>query len=191
MENAQALRGAIAAALNVLVDFMTEADNQGLLPAGGAEARTQLAKQLAQFDRFVDERMKKITQRLESHQPFECPACLQEAAKICTGLECEFCHTHTEPGASADHYVERTLNLSQYQTIKDGGTWPVFGCPDCGEDALVELDEPSAERGFLCFGCAEEWAADALQPCYRCGRMVRSDGMAMCNDCFSDRMSRD
>lgn len=191
MENAQALRASVGAALNVLVELMTNAAEDGLLGRDGATARTELAKQLAQFDKFVAARMKKIKKRLAEAERFECPACLQTTAKISAGLECEFCLTHTDASEAADHYVENTLGRSQYQTVKDGGLWPVFGCSSCGEDALVQVDETADDRGFLCFGCAEEWAGNTLQPCFRCGRMVAAEGMAMCDECFSEKVASD
>ncbi len=193
-ENIHALRGAMGAALHVLTDVLGAAEEDGLLPAGRDGACTALARQLVEFDRFSDARMQDLRARLNGEEAFSCPQCFQLAALQAKGLNCLFCKTHTAPETAADHYVENTLNVSRYETLKDGGTWPVFGCPECGEEALVQLppeDGTKDKRGFICFGCGEDWKRGSLQPCWRCSRMVRAGDAAICSQCFSDEMEKD
>lgn len=192
MDGPDALRGAVGSALSTLIEIMEAAEDAGLLPSGGSDARTRLTRQLAEFDRFAETRMKAIAAKLDEQEAFECPACLKEASHIDCGLACLFCGTQSEPDSAADHYVENVLGVSRNQTVKDGGTWPVFGCSECGNESLVQVDTDGTEgRAFICFGCGEEWSGGALQPCSRCGTMVDADEMALCQECFSSEMARD
>ena len=193
LDGIDALRGATAEALNALVDVMNDAAEDGVLPVGGDEARMQIVQALTEFDRFVEQRMQAVhlSTRLDGQDLFQCPTCLQDAAAIADGLDCAFCGSHGEASDAADHFAEAVLGVSRYETTKDGGCWPVFGCPSCHEDALVHTGE--AARDFLCFSCGEGWRSGSLQPCVKCANMIPSgpESMCICDDCFGYAMGQD
>jgi hypothetical protein len=194
MENVAALRGAMGAALHVLVEVLKEADAKGLLPEDAADAPAKLAVELSRFDRFTTARLNDLRPQLKGQSVFECPHCLQEAALVEDGLNCLFCVVRSPPEIAARHFVENKLGVSNDDVVRGDATWPVFTCPNCDADALVQFDavEPGGD-GFICFSCNETWKPDRLERCVYCDRMVHTDDEngSMCSECWSDQMSRD
>ncbi len=192
VDNIQALRGAMGAALHVLVDLLADAEDAGLLPAASSGAPTTLAQDLSTFDRFTQARMNDVRPQLKGTEAFECPSCTQIAARIEDGLDCLFCGTRTVPEEAANYYVESVMKMSAYETVKDGGEWPVYECCDCSEEALVQLNVVEAgQRGFICFGCSGEFDCDALHRCEYCNRFMRAREEVICAECFAEQVGRD
>jgi len=102
-----------------------------------------------------------------------------------------FCGTHTAASEAADNYLDVACGLSSYETIKDGGEWPRYDCPQCEEDAMVDTGN-DPER-YRCFSCDAHFASDDLTQCSECQRLFSSneEGYDICVDCFGDKVNRD
>lgn len=89
---------------------------------------------------------------------------------------------------SAKDFVENELGISKYRCVKDGGEFPVYECPACGENQLVH----NVEKGsFHCFGCDENYTDGDLTFCVQCGSIMRRTGDApICQNCIENAMEK-
>lgn len=186
----EALRGSMGSAMHVLIEILVSAENSPHVPVSLAEEVSELAQQLAGFDRFSQARMADIGERLRAEDSFECSKCSQRAGVLDEGVYCHFCLMRTGAEEAARYFVEMVLGVSAYELAKNGQDWPVFECVECEAAAVVQrIDRDGC---FACFACAETWPGNELQRCVTCNRLVLvSDGSGMCSSCFSERMSRD
>lgn len=86
---------------------------------------------------------------------------------------------------NAAEFVERELEISAYECGKDGGEFPVYECPECGEKQLVY----DADKGrFHCFACDVNYTTDDLSFCEDCGTLMLNDpDIAICPSCIERR----
>ena len=86
--------------------------------------------------------------------------------------------------SNANDYIEKELGISSYECGKHGENFPVYECPECGEDQLVH----NAETGcYHCFACEENFTGEDLTFCERCGSLMRrSDDIAVCDNCIEN-----
>lgn len=86
----------------------------------------------------------------------------------------------------AKDYVENELEISEYRCVKDGGEFPVYECPECGEEQLVY--DTNTHR-YHCFACDENYTDEDLGFCERCGNLMRkSEDAPICQNCINDMM---
>lgn len=88
----------------------------------------------------------------------------------------------------ADEFVERELGISGYECIKDGGEFPVYGCPDCGEKQLAY--DSDSEKAH-CFSCSTDFDSGELSFCDSCGSIMRCNEINMCDNCVEYKMNDD
>lgn len=87
----------------------------------------------------------------------------------------------------ADDYVESELGISAYRCGKEGGAFPVYECPECGEEQLAY----DAESGkFHCFACDVNYTTDDYDFCENCGALKKTGG-PVCNECLKAAMEKD
>lgn len=107
--------------------------------------------------------------------------------------------TESTPPAIADSYyafkyknnatafVENELGISSYRCGKEGCDFPVYECPECGEEQLAF----DAETGkFHCFACDADFTTDDYDLCENCNK-VKPVGEAICEDCWNAAMEKD
>ncbi|UQA54984.1 hypothetical protein [Polyangium aurulentum] len=188
LDNLLALRAALGGSLHALVTLVELAEQKGLMPSGSEQLHTEIAIDLASVDDFVKQRWKEISPSLPKGGGDPCFACGKDAAVIDDGLQCKFCGTRMSPEDAADEYVSSVLGICRYETVKDGGEWPIDECPECNATALV----PTTNNGYRCFGCDSRYNPGDLVRCLHCGTPFRSDadGFAMCDECFSSKMQQ-
>lgn len=194
-ESVEAIKSSCSMVLNFLYDFI----HQELPPTADIEDEVnQILSYLREFDEFVKERMKFVQKMTRGcYSPVMiCPRCLQQAVTIDGGeVQCHFCHYSAQAENAADEYVSEVMGLSSYETVKDGGEWPVYSCPECGNTALVHED-----GDFTCFSCGEHWTELTMRFCESCGKPFAvkcsqaEDGhyeidSFMCPGCWEYRMS--
>lgn len=80
----------------------------------------------------------------------------------------------------ADEFVEKELNISAYECEKDGGEFPVYECPHCGDEQLVY--DAETEK-YHCFNCDADYLADQISKCSRCDRLMVSTEELVCPSC--------
>jgi hypothetical protein len=139
---------------------------------------------------LVDERMGIINSVLDSAQAVvACPYCPQEAWVV-EARQCKFClakaDDYGEDPAAA--YINNVKGLWERQVAMEGGTWPGYRCPGCGDEAFVSgvaVRGKSAQQ-WLCFSCILMADADELLVCDHCREPFRpqpADGLAVCYEC--------
>ena len=89
---------------------------------------------------------------------------------------------------SAKDFVENELGISEYRCDKEGGEFPVYACPECGEEQLAYNADT---HRYHCFACDENYTDEDLTFCERCGSLMRqNDDTPICQNCIDD-MARD
>lgn len=85
-------------------------------------------------------------------------------------------------------YVENELGINAYKCVKDGGEFPVYDCPDCGEEQLAyDLENEKAH----CFSCGTDFDSGELSFCDSCGSIMRCNEINMCDNCVEYKMNDD
>ena len=88
----------------------------------------------------------------------------------------------------ADEYVENELKISAYECVKDGGVFPVYDCPECGDDQLVYDEETG---NYHCFHCGEDFKASDRSVCSECTKLMKNKESCICDACFEFKMAKD
>ena len=89
---------------------------------------------------------------------------------------------------NAAEFVERELEISTYECGKDGGEFPVYTCPECGEEQLAY--DADTHR-YHCFACDANYTDEDLAFCERCGSLMRRNEEApICQTCI-ENMAKD
>lgn len=197
-----ATRTQLARGLDFVVWFLQEHFQPGAPDAEAtliSEVLSDLVEALVGIQQFVAERLVRIQSTLDSAELLlRCPACSQDTLDCSEEVEprCTFCGWVSDGPGGADTYVDSVLGLSAYATIKDGGIWPIYTCPECSAQALVNgVEVKKNSRGgsppyFLCFSCGYRAAGQDLTECSRCGELTQNE-FGMCDDCIDYAVSRD
>lgn len=183
-------------------DSPSKAHVDGLLEVMGTE--------LGRVQELVRERLRDLAPELDRAVVcVQCPRCSQPTLMLLgAGVgepACPFCRSitsETDRNQLAEEYVGEVLTLSSYETFKDGGEWPVFDCPECGQEALVggvrqvrplHVDGEASEPVYWgCFACGLAQPGQALGHCYHCHRLCdASEGYGLCVDCTHDLLNAD
>ena len=86
----------------------------------------------------------------------------------------------------AKDYIENELGINEYRCVKDGGEFPLYECPECGEEQLAY--DADTHR-YHCFACDENYTDGDLAFCERCGSLMRrNDEFPVCQNCIEDMM---
>ena len=85
---------------------------------------------------------------------------------------------------NAAEFVERELEISAYECGKDGGEFPVYECPECGEEQLAY--DADTHR-YHCFACDANYTDGDLTFCKKCGSLMRqNEDVPICQNCIED-----
>lgn len=199
------------------LDFVVWFLEDHILPSAPAddadvieEVLGEIRDVLGDIATFVAERLARLAPQLDAAETVTvCPQCAQGTLAVSGWeLRCLFCSwtPGDDPEEVADEYVSAVLDLSSYAVIKDGGTWPVSNCPECGTNALVAgakilkgaVTQTTDQQGspetptpeFLCFSCTFQCSYAHLTGCARCGEWTTND-FGMCPDCIEDAVRRE
>ena len=121
-----------------------------------------------------------------------CPECKEEFLVIDDNdVKCYFCGYDESGETAADDYINNVLGIDAYSTIKDGGKYPLYTCPECGDESLVY----DYENGIaICFCCGHKCGTDELSFCNYCGTVFYEtvdEGMGICSNCISYKINKD
>ena len=93
--------------------------------------------------------------------------------------------------SAADNYIFNIIGMDGYSTVKDGGEYPLYECPQCGKETFV-LD--SENERALCFSCDFDCDAGELEFCSSCGSLFYDsdeEGIGICPNCIEYKLSKD
>ena len=121
---------------------------------------------------------------------FLCPECEELFLVRDGGVKCYFCGYDDSGESAAKNYISNIMGVSEYETVKHGGEYPLYTCPECGDKSFV-LEE-DIQQG-VCFSCGFECDLDDISFCSDCGMpFIDSDeGLCICQDCFNYRVNKD
>lgn len=85
----------------------------------------------------------------------------------------------------ADEFVEKELGISGYECVKDGGEFPVYDCPECGQDQLVY--DAEADK-YHCFHCSQDYEGGELMHCSDCPAIAPVNEVGLCSNCIQRKM---
>lgn len=191
VDSPTALKSSSAGVLSFILDFIsTELDE---LEKNEAELLGNIRKLLPDFEQFVENRMKEINDILNANDSpiVDCPRCTQSAMKVDDGVTCHFCGYSADGDTGAQDYTESLFGLD-WKHVADGGEIPIYTCPECGSEALVDvgnLKEDFNSDRFICFSCGNSWAWETMDFCARCGTPIPhdpEDGLPVCESCWSN-----
>lgn len=88
----------------------------------------------------------------------------------------------------ANSFIEDVLKINEYECVKDGGEYPLYKCPNCGEEQLVYIKE---EVIYKCFHCGYQREARELTRCCECGELFETEDEIICYECLKRKMEED
>jgi hypothetical protein len=203
-ENPRRTEVIIAQGLDVLLhlidrEFLPDASPEELDLVDATLERVR--ERLGKIEALIRERMETLRSALsEATQPVvSCAGCTLPTYVLGGGEpdRCLYCLYHPDGEDAADAYVTVVLGQSHYDTVKDGGIWPVHNCVECGSEAFVrdveEADAADGEITWACFACGYFCTDHDLDNCARCGILMNraAYGAPVCDTCTEDYFSRD
>lgn len=129
---------------------------------------------------------------------FTCPRCRAQSLRIKENRAgCISCGYQAEGKKAAVELVEKNLEgkNSSAKKLKI----PVYECPECTEEALVDLGaagECCDGPHFICFACGCSWQKEELERCPECNQLKPGSGFEeliicrsavgfyVCGDCY-------
>jgi hypothetical protein len=194
VDNVSAVKASTVPVLNFAIDFITSEIGQETMIDNEQKLLNQIRESLSGFADFVNKRMRKIKPDLESFEGsvVTCPRCSQDTWIIDAELKCLFCgHQQLELEPAINEFVENVLGID-WHSIAKGDDWPVYQCPSCGMETLVDVgsNQRLEKPRFICFSCGNHWPWGELEFCESCGQPYEPNGMAVCDECFDWSLKR-
>lgn len=200
VDSVEALKVASARVLSTLLSFISHQLSPADLSPTESKLLRKLRGKLRIFTEFVEKRLKKIDRDIkrakEESIVVQCPACHQESFVLGERPTCLFCGYSTEPELAAKEWIESIFGLTYESMIKDGGDFPLFACPECRKETVVDIGLMGSQAEhfqFVCFYCSQGWEESNLNECMRCGNLyiTSDDDCGICKDCIEHQMSKE
>ncbi|OOM11005.1 hypothetical protein [Clostridium saccharobutylicum] len=147
----------------------------------------ELIKYIAKLKEHYDDAIKIATVKAQDeavlHELLKCPSCKEKLLKcnyddnMC---HCFFC-TYEEKGETvAEEYLNEIQGLSQYEIVKDGGKYPLYKCPDCDRNSMVNVGGK-----YVCFSCGMYYRENEVAFCDKCSVLYikEDDNSELCHSC--------
>jgi hypothetical protein len=194
-ESKEAVEASSVIVLGTLLDFINEAFDEADLIAAESDLLQQIRASLADFERFTRARCAAIEPVLKKWregfgQVVACPCCMQEGLKADCDVECSFCGYKSSANEAAERYISDNIG-DAYSIEKDGGTYPLHECPNCGNSAMVF--EEGSDEDSICFACGDQASPGDYELCESCREPCDSEDRygGMCPDCLSAHIAED
>lgn len=85
----------------------------------------------------------------------------------------------------AADFVESELGVSAYRCGKEGVQFPVYECPECGEEQLAFDSETGKAH---CFACDTDYDSGGMAFCEECGDIMQCNEIGICPNCIDRKM---
>jgi len=125
-----------------------------------------------------------------------CPDCRQPTwtfEPYSNSSQCRFCGRAwwQESGQdAAEEYVGSILGESRYEAAKGRTGWSIGQCPECDDEAFVEVATRENSGAAVCFQCGFV-TTEPTGNCGKCGRATADLEEVICADCLDYLVSRD
>lgn len=119
-----------------------------------------------------------------------CPDCGEQFLIRDDSAKCIFCKYERDGEEAADDYIVNILGIDKYSTIKDGGEYPLYTCPECERESfVVDFDNGNA----ICFSCDFDCSTEEISFCSDCGMpyVSSNDEIGLCVNCADYRFNKD
>ena len=121
-----------------------------------------------------------------SNELYICPDCKEKVLVVADENEDDKCHCFlcgykNNGEETARDYLLRVQGIDEYITVKDGGEYPLYDCPDCGKQSLIKIGSK-----YICFSCRMEYGIDEVRFCTECGTLYTCfdrENNGICNNC--------
>jgi hypothetical protein len=155
-----------------------------------SEIRDLMRKLTQHYDDAKSIAQKELEQSGLSDSAFICPECEEKFLIRDDGVKCYFCGYEDNGESAAKSYISNIMGVSEYQTVKEGGEYPLYECPECGNDSFVVDTE---NEKAICFSCDFECNTHDLSFCSDCGLpyIDSEDGLCLCSSCLEYRFNKD
>lgn len=196
-DNVDSLKSVSYKVLSILIDFINTHFNPEEFGDAEWELFEEIKDEIAELKGFVEHRLSEIRKDIEeatkSFLVVDCPRCYQKAMVL--GDEkpkCLFCHYEDDPSRVAEQYIESIQGISSFETIKDGGVFPQYECPECEQEAFINLS-CDMDSDWVCFGCGYSWDTESINFCMECYRpfVVGDEPCGVCYDCIKRKIEDD
>ena len=121
-----------------------------------------------------------------------CPNCNERTLVINdedNSCHCYLCNYKSNGEDAAKDYLYSVYNINEYETVKYGGDYPLYNCPECGENSFIQVD-----NNYMCFSCRQNYCKNEIGFCEECGRpyiiLEGKDDIKMCSDCYDYIMEK-
>lgn len=181
----------ISIIIKILVDIYDVDDLSDEESILFAEIKDAMRKFTKHYDDAKSIAQKMLEQTELSKYAVICPECQEFFLYRDNNVKCYFCGYEDTGESAARNYIFNIMGMSEYSTVKDGGEYPLYGCPQCGNDAFV-LD--SENERALCFSCDFNCDVKELDFCNSCGTLYfkfNQESVGICPNCIDYKLSKD
>ncbi len=182
-----------ARVVSIILDFISNELEPEYFDPIEEEHFKELREKISYFDELVELRMDSLKEDLESAEKdglftTECPICYQDTLILGDSqTSCLFCNYKAEPEDAARLWISTHMKINEYMIVKDGGDYPLYLCPECDNNTLVDSEK------YICFACGNHWDISTLDNCLDCNRLyiLRDDEPPFCYDCIEYKSTKD
>lgn len=181
--------------LNLIIEFIMNNFENDNFSINEIELLEQIRIKIGEIEEFVNHRWNEIKEEVNNYSKYgsilQCPSCLQCSLITDDGSKCIFCGYTDDSDKVANKYIERILGINEYRTVKDGGIYPKYECPECGSYSFINNE---ISEIWKCTNCGIEHNDYEVEMCYDCGRpyiIFSEEDIEICSDCIDDRLGKD
>lgn len=155
----------------------------------------EITRCVAQLNKHYEDAVKLATELADKQgacledERLECPSCGEKLLVPDGGrCHCYLCGYEADGEEAARQYLADVKNLDEYRIVKYGSTYPLYTCPECGEQSFVNVGDK-----YECFSCRMNYPVEEIKFCSDCGEVYvnNNDELEICPDCISYRMEKD
>lgn len=201
IDTKEAVEASAVSVLSIVLDFVNREFEHDELSEEESRLLEAIRTSIAEFRRFTEERLQIISPRIKEARGeygaiVQCPLCLQKSLSADVNVECLFCGYKAEAEDAAEMFIANVLQESRYRAFKEGYDYPLYLCPNCDNQALVDKGISGGmapQVQFVCFACGFEWLEGDLRVCELCGNPKDPEDFfaGQCSDCFRAYTDRD
>jgi ribosomal protein S27E len=193
-EHILSIESSIHKSISVLIRVIVEHYNLNEFTDEESELFSQIKTLLRQSQQHYNDAktiaQKELEQTGMENCVIKCPNCEEIFLLRDNGVMCVFCGYEATAEEAAQDYITNILGISEYETIKEGGEFPQYECPECDNDSLVY---DAKNKRVICFSCNYEDAMSNITFCSDCGDLFvdTEDGICICYSCSDLRFHKD